>query len=55
MAENFGNHVHFFEVAIQVTTLLLEGYSCYFFCVVCLSQTDFEDGFMLSLQTGINA
>ena len=33
-----------------------EGYSSYFFCVsVCLSQTDFEDGSLLSLQTGIKA
>ena len=35
-----------------------EGYISYFFCVsvcvyVCLSETDFEDGLVLSLQMGI--
>ena len=33
-----------------------EGYSSYFFCVsIRLSRTDFEDGFVLSPQTGIKA
>ena len=44
------------DLLLTLSAHVREGYSSYSFCLsVCLSQTDFEDGLVLPLQTGIKA
>ena len=44
------------QALLTLSARAWEGCNSYFFCVsACLSETDFEDGFVLSLQTSIKA